>query len=127
MKKNNITRNNSGMTMVEVLMGFVLLLILLGMLSGIISTATRIYRSSVDLRRSEEVLQRVIYSDKAQEKAEKQNTEIKLVPADGMPEAGNDIKMSAELYSLSAQKSADEADGEIMDIHVFFMKEPAKQ
>lgn len=127
MKINSaFSKNNSGMTMVEVLMGFVILLLLLGMLSGIISTATKIYYSSVDLRRAEESLQKVIYSDSAQEKAENQNVVLKLVPSDGMPDSDSKISMSAGLFNLSSKESADESDGEVMDIDVFFMKEPPK-
>lgn len=124
-KTDTLLKNNSGMSMVEVLMGFVLLVILLGMVSGIISTSTNIYYSSVDLRRAEESMQKVIYSNKAQEIAQKQDVTLKLVPAEGMPGAGDDISMTAELYKISGKDAAgDEAEEDIMDINVFFMKEP---
>ena len=44
--------SNHGMTMVEVLMGFVILALLLGMFSGIIVTASNMYYNSVDGRTS---------------------------------------------------------------------------
>ena len=64
--------------------------------------------------------------EKAEEKAENQNVVLKLVPSDGMPDSDSEISMSAGLFNLSSKESADESDGEVMDIDVFFMKEPPK-
>lgn len=53
--------DNRGMTMVEVLMGFVLLSIMLGMLSQIISFSSSLYRQSVDIKRMEEYMEQYLY------------------------------------------------------------------
>ena len=58
--KNNL-KNNQGMTMVEVLMGFVLLTLMLGMLSQVIAFSSNLYRQSVSMKRAEENLEKNIY------------------------------------------------------------------
>lgn len=64
--------NNYGMTMMEVLMGFTILMVLMGALSGIISFSTNMYMNSVDMKRAQEKIQAEIYKkDNAGKKSAK--------------------------------------------------------
>lgn len=56
-----IRKDNQGMTMVEVLMGFVILTLMLGMLSHIISFSSNLYQQSIDIKRMEEYFEANIY------------------------------------------------------------------
>lgn len=53
MKKTDIINDNKGMTMVEVLMGFMILSIILGGVTGLISFSSKMFKQSVDLRRAQ--------------------------------------------------------------------------
>lgn len=53
MKKTDIISDNKGMTMVEVLMGFMILSIILGGVTGLISFSSKMFKQSVDLRRAQ--------------------------------------------------------------------------
>ena len=59
MKK--IKADNRGMTMAEVLVGFAILSIMLGMLSQIISFSSNLYRKSVDIKRMAETMEQYVY------------------------------------------------------------------
>lgn len=53
--------NNKGMTMIEVLMGFTILILFLAGMSGIIAFSNNIVMRSVDLRKDMEVMQGEMY------------------------------------------------------------------
>lgn len=53
--------NNKGMTMIEVLMGFTILILFLAGMSGIIAFSNNIVMRSVDLRKDMEVIQGEMY------------------------------------------------------------------
>ncbi len=54
-------RDNKGMTMIEVLMGFTILVLFLAGMSGIIAFSNNIVLRSVDLRKDMEVIQSEMY------------------------------------------------------------------
>ncbi|MGN0151751.1 MAG: hypothetical protein ACI39Q_04690 [Wujia sp.] len=115
-------KKNSGMTIVEIMVGFLLLILMLGMLSGIIAVATNIYYKSVDLRRAEESLQKEVYSNSSADKMEKQEASLALVPAEGMPDESVPIPLKAGLYKLSSRAVLNEADADTLDIELFFLR-----
>lgn len=114
-------KKNSGMTMVEVLMGFVILMLFMGMLSGLIAVATNIYHNSVDLRNAEEALQEQMYRKDVADRANKQSVSVSLVPAEGMPGEGTVIPMEAALYKLSCRDVLSEADANTLDMDLYFL------
>ena len=57
-----LLKDNRGMTMTEVLMAFLVLIIMMGMLSGIIAFSKRMYMNAADLRRSQETVTAFIYT-----------------------------------------------------------------
>lgn len=123
-KKRALLFDNRGMTMVEVLMGFVLLAVILGMLSGSIVAATNIYYSSVDLRRAEESLQEEIYKTSVTDGLSPESVSLKLVPAPGMPGDSGGIDLSAGLYQVSSGALLEESEKESLDVVVYFLKKP---
>ena len=60
--RTGFLKDNRGMTMTEVLMAFLVLIIMMGMLSGIIAFSKKMYMNAADLRRSQETVSAVIYS-----------------------------------------------------------------
>lgn len=121
-------KKNSGMTMVEVIMGFVILMLLMGMLSGIIAAATNIYRNSVDLKRAEESLQEKLYMKDISDTAEVAAAELSLIPDSDMPGDNSPVLLSAKLYGLSSVDVLNQADAETLNVKIYFLKEkPVEQ
>lgn len=115
--------NDAGMTMVEVLMGFVLLLLIMGMLSGIIALSSNMIMRSVDLRRAEESLQAALY--KTSVTGTPVETNLSLVPDTGMPAAaGGGLSFtSAKLYQVSTDTLLDEeAQEESLTMTFYYIK-----
>lgn len=115
-------KKNQGMTMVEVLMGFVLLMLILGMLSGSIYAANQIYLSSVDLRKAQESLQREIYKKDLDTIVTPAAVTLKLVPKDGMPESSTDIELSGKLYRVSSDELLSDVEKESVKVTLSFVK-----
>lgn len=115
--------DNHGMTMVEVLMGFVILALLLGMFSGIIVTASNMYYNSVDLKRAHESLQGAVYSKSITSSLLPEGVTLKLVPAEGMPQESTPIAFSkTKLYKLSSSAVLSTEDAESLDVDIYFFK-----
>ena len=122
--KISASKNNSGMTMVEVLMGFVILVILLGLVSGIIVVSTNIYYSSVDLERAEESLQEALYSKSITDSLSPETEVIKLVPTSDMPGTKTPITMSCKMYKLSSSMVLEGEEAESLNVDIYFLKKP---
>lgn len=122
--KISASKNNSGMTMVEVLMGFVILVILLGLVSGIIVVSTNIYYSSVDLERAEESLQEALYSKSITDSLPPETEVIKLVPTSDMPGIKTPITMSCKMYKLSSSMVLEGEEAESLNVDIYFLKKP---
>ena len=56
-----ITKNNKGMTMTEVIIGFVVLMLFLGGLSGIIAFSANMLMESIDIGKAERLVESEIY------------------------------------------------------------------
>ena len=122
-KKNKKTfGNNLGMTMVEVLMGFTILLLLLAMFSGIIATSSDIYYNSVDFRKADEVLQRNLYKTNITDGLIPESGVVSLVPAEGMPSEGTEIPMNAKLYKLDSSKLEGASAEDTLQVEVYFIR-----
>lgn len=105
--------NNEGSTMVEVLMGFVLLTLMLGMLSGIISIAGEMYDSAVDMRHNMNRLEEHVYKKSVMDELRYENADanITLSPSKDMPLGQLDIDIKADMYEV-----------EFEDISVYLVK-----
>ena len=115
--------SNQGMTMVEVLMGFVILALLLGMFSGIIVTASNMYYNSVDLKRAHESLQGVVYSESITSSLSPEGVTLNLVPAEGMPQESTPIAFSkTKLYKISSATVLSAEEAESLDVDIYFLK-----
>ena len=110
------------MTMVEVLMGFTILLLLLAMFSGIIATSSDIYYNSVDFRKADEVLQRNLYKKNITDGLIPESDTVSLVPAEGMPSEGLDIPMNAKLYKLDSSKLDGTYEEDALQVEVYFIR-----
>ena len=115
--------SNQGMTMVEVLMGFVILALLLGMFSGIIVTASNMYYNSVDLKRAHESLQGAVYSESITSSLSPEGVTLNLVPAEGMPQESTPIAFSkTKLYKISSATVLSAEEAENLDVDIYFLK-----
>ena len=115
--------DNRGMTMVEVLMGFVILALLLGMFSGIIVTASNMYYNSVDLKRAHESLQGAVYSESITSSLSPEGVTLNLVPAEGMPQESTPIAFSkTKLYKISSATVLSAEEAESLDVDIYFLK-----
>lgn len=115
--------DNRGMTMVEVLMGFVILALLLGMFSGIIVTASNMYYNSVDLKRAHESLQGAVYSESITGSLSPEGVTLNLVPAEGMPQESSPIAFSkTKLYKISSATVLSAEEAESLDVDIYFLK-----
>ena len=119
-KRHGLHPDNRGMTMVEVLMGFVLLILILGMLSGSIAAANNIYFSAVDLQREGELVQQEVYKKNLTSGLTPQ-ADATLIPATGMPAATTDIVLSAKLYQVSVETEPAGTE-ESPEVSVFVLK-----
>lgn len=73
-KLKALQQNNDGMTMVEVLMGFLILSIILGGVVSLISFSSKMYFNSVDLRRDQTELVENAYKKEIPGKVSVTNT-----------------------------------------------------
>jgi len=110
-------KDQSGMTMVEVLMGFVILSLMLGSLSGIISFSSKMYENSVDIKRCEEKLQAIIYKSNVSADAKKVSDSFNLVDKEGTK-----IGIDAEYYALDTEDVFDEGEKSTLDVTIFYFK-----
>lgn len=118
----NSQLNNSGSTMVEVLMGFVLLSLMIGMLTGIISVANNMYTSSVDKRHVQDRLEEELYKKDFDKNMVPANAadHITMTPASNMPGSKSAIDISADIYDISTADLVDTAD--MMEMSIYFIK-----
>ena len=124
-----LKNNNQGMTMVEVLMGFVLLVLMLGMLSGIIALSSRMFERSVDLKRAEESLQQAVYKTTVTGSPVSEETlKLTLVQAtEKREESATILLTSTKLYKLTTADVLEGAEEESlnMDFYYFRSESPA--
>lgn len=105
-KKATKRKQNKGMTMVEVMMGFVILMLMLGALSGIIVSATNMFWEACDIQKAEEQLQGKVYMTNVE--ATKLSQPLKLVPKSTMPGNHPDMELSASVYQIN--ENVDDVD-----------------
>ena len=116
MKKN--LKNNKGMTMVEVLMGFVLLTLMLGMLSQVIAFSSNLYRQSVSMKRAEENLEKNIYKKNLPlgdgtfvtvKEVKKENGQVISISDATFTKNGSKTNLvtTAKVYTLTSSEFAD--------------------
>lgn len=114
---------NEGTTIVEVMMGFVILMLMMGMLSGVILFASNLYFKSVDLAHAQTKLQQSVYKNEDVQEAGVVATHegtISLKPQSGMPDAGRVVSMDMEVHSINSQDVLPEDDESELDVNVFY-------
>ncbi len=109
-RKLNIVKNQDGMTMVEVLMGFTVLMVLLGMLSGIISFSSKMLNNSVDLRNAENAFQREVYKTTIPGAEALENMKVSASLSSENKENQTSIELSMKSYRIY---SSDLLDGKV--------------
>lgn len=116
-------RNNKGTTIVEVMLGFVILMLMLGMLSGVIVFAANLYFKSVDLSKAQTKLQQCAYKNEdaqAEGVVSIHSGTVSLKPQSGMPDAGRVVSMDMEVHSINSQDVLPEDDESELDVNVFY-------
>lgn len=115
--------DDRGMTIVEVLVGFVILSIIMGMLSGIIAFASNLYYESVDLRHAEYQLVQSVYSKDvvadAQANGSKHEVDLVFKPQNGS-NMSNAIRKDAKLYQINTTHFQDVQDVKEIDMEFYF-------
>lgn len=107
MRKDIFTalKNNRGMTMMEVLMGFLVLVVFLGGISGIISFSSKMVFRSIDLKKDLQTIQGELYKskDSRRDKNEKDNIvfTLKVDLNDDANKYIDNTKFGALLYKES--------------------------
>lgn len=119
---------NRGMTMVEVMMGFTILVLMLGMLSGIIASANNIFYNAVDLKKEGEKLQRVIYMKDVTEGQNEalKNTKITFVPDSKMPGSHDEIEIQANIYKIGSNSLLPSEEASENELFIYFIEKVAK-
>ncbi len=112
--------SDKGMTMVEVLMGFVLLIIFLGSLSGIISSSNKMYMEAVDIRKLQEGLQAKLYSYSTVQGLTPEGTDLALVPSDAMPGAHDKIDLAIDMYKISSSTVSPADQEDVLNVDIYF-------
>lgn len=128
--------SNQGMTMVEVVIGFVVLVVLLEGLYGTIRFSHNMYTRSVDLKKAQEVLNENIYKKNVLDNADRIKTSLKFNVVNAPARAGDPplvlpatlmngtpIDMDLEVYEIQTYKldgATDAASDEInMKMYLF--------
>lgn len=112
--------NNQGMTMVEVMMGFTVLMILLGGLSSIISFSSNLYMNCVDIKRAQEEFQAEIY--KNNNKGQKQETSLKFVGSlSSAPKVKKNISTDMYVYSIYSGEIINQETNINLDMNYYYI------
>lgn len=104
LERKKFLKSNKGMTMTEVLMGFVVLILFLGGISGIISFSSNMVYRSVDLKKDMQIIQSELY--KKTPSCVSFSTDITLKNVDDDSEV---CKLTnAEIYEVSSDRLKEE-------------------
>lgn len=117
-------KDNSGMTIVEVLVGFVVLTVILASLAGIIAVSKNMYFQSVDTIKEEELIQTEIYKTDVLNKATVSEGTVTFVPAAGMPKTQNNAELQTDIkiYSIGAEELIGDNASELGMVNIYFLK-----
>ena len=121
--------------MVEVIMGFTILMLIMGMLSGIISFSKNMYFEAIakivaertgcnDFQRNQDAIETVLYKkDLSSQTATRELTSgngFRITPAEGMPNAGHNLNMDKmNVYRVSGK---DLLNDDEMDINMYVIQ-----
>lgn len=117
-KPRNVLKDQSGMTMVEVLIGFVVLSIMIASLSGIISVATNMLQRSADLKHKDEAILATVYKKEPVALATPTATSFKLKNV----KDGTEVTVATNFFAINSNDflSSDVQDG--IDVKVYYFK-----
>lgn len=116
----SILKDQSGVTMVEVLIGFVILASIMAMLSGIIAFASNMYYESVDMRNAEQRMMIDYYDHGVVDSLSARNATITLRPVDGK---GPSPSMDVGVKSLNTKSLSDVQAYHDLDMDLYFLTE----
>lgn len=111
-------KDQGGMTMVEVLMGFAILSFMMGSLSGIMAFSSNMLAKSVDLRRAEEAVQVAIYKKEPSDKANKVATSFSLIN----PKDGKTVDITCDYFVLSSKDILTDEETKSLDVRISYFK-----
>lgn len=124
LKEKKIHTDNYGMTIVEVLVGFVVLAVILASLSGIIVVSRNMYFRSIDTSKELGMIQEELYKTNAINGAQEITGAFTFVPGDGMPQTnGNaEITTNIKLYSIGEEQLLGSEGSELSAYKYYFLK-----
>lgn len=112
--------NNQGMTMVEIMMGFTVLMVLLGGLSSIISFSSNLYMNCVDIKRAQEEFQAEIY--KNNNEGTKHETSLKFVGTlSSAPKTKTAINTDMYVYSIYSGQIVNQETNINLDMTYYYI------
>lgn len=120
--KNQIWNNQSGMTMVEVMLAFAVLSVIMASLSGIMAFSSKMYRQSVDLKRTGENFQSIIYKSEPSDKEKLIASSFALTD-----NAGTKISIEADYCILDSLDVLTQEEKDILDVEVYYFKAKASE
>jgi len=115
--KKHIWNNQSGMTMVEVMLAFAVLSVIMASLSGIMAFSSRMFRQSVDLKRTGENFQSVIYKSEPSDKEKVIANSFVLTDS-----AGEKINVDAQYCILDSADILTQEEKDVLDVEVYYFK-----
>ncbi len=108
------------MTMIEVLIGFVILASIMAMLSGIIAFASNMYYEAVDMRNAKERMMIDYYDHSIVDILPARNVTISLRPVDGR---GSAPDLEVGVKTLNTKRLSDVQMHHDLDMDIYFLTE----
>ena len=122
-KMRSALHNQSGMTMVEILVAFVVLDIWFASLSGVMAFSSKLLQQSIDMNRVGEHFQEIIYKSSINEdlvhKPKQIAEEFYL-----KDKSGKSIKVEADYCAISSEDfdSFEQGEKDVLNVEVYYFK-----
>ena len=108
--------------MVEVMLAFAVLSVIMASLSGIMAFSSKMYRQSVDLKRTGENFQSIIYKSEPSDKEKLIASSFVLTD-----NAGTKISIEADYCILDSLDVLTQEEKDILDVEVYYFKAKASE
>ena len=118
-KMRSALHNQSGMTMVEILMAFVVLDVFVASLSGVMAFSSKLLRQSIDMNRVGEHFQEIIYKSSLEGEKDAIASEFYL-----KDKSGKTIKVEADYCAISSEDfdSFEQGEKDVLNVEVYYFK-----
>lgn len=118
-KMRSALHNQSGMTMVEILMAFVVLDVFVASLSGVMAFSSKLLRQSIDMNRVGEHFQEIIYKSSLEGEKDAIAGEFYL-----KDKSGKTIKVEADYCAISSEDfdSFEQGEKDVLNVEVYYFK-----